>query len=106
MERTQRKRRRVRTKIAVKAPKKPLRFLRKDLNKICEKLKGNKDEQSKDILSRCNIWLSVKSKSHQKEMRRLGSKHPDVANLIEEIKQEGAEILLEYNLGPGFDDRI
>ena len=106
MERTPNKRRRILPKRRVKAPKKPLKYLRKDLEKILEKLKENKDEQSQDILSRCNTWLSVKSKSHQKEMRKLGSNHPDVANQIEELKQEGAEILLEYNLGPGFDDRI
>ncbi len=96
--------RKIHPKKKAPAPKKPLKYLRGDLQKIREKLSGNKDQQSLDVLAKCNTWLTHTSKSHHKQMRTLGNDHPQVRALIEEIKQEGAEILLEYKLGPGFED--
>ena len=82
----------------VPAQKKPLRYLRSRLYEIQEELKPKDDQISVDILSKCHIWLSDTSKSHHKKMALLGKNHPEVRVLIEKIKQEGSEILLEYNL--------
>ena len=96
--------RKIHPKRRVPAPKKNLKYLRDDLQKIQQKLSGDEDKQSLDMVAKCNTWLTHTSKSHHKQMKILGKNNSEVRALIEEIKQEGAEILLEYKLRPGFEN--
>jgi len=56
------------------------------------------DERAKKLHDEAQYWKKITRKSHWGDMKRLGKKHPDVTKKIEQIKSQGLEIKLRFDL--------
>ena len=86
-----------------KPPSKPpnhrIKVLKRKIPIIIEKLSASKSDEYSELLERCKHWLDFETKAHWPILEAGGEAKEEIARL----KMRGNTIVMEYNLGPGFD---
>jgi len=83
-----------------------LRPTRQKMARIIHLLEEKNTELANEIFEDAKEWKNKTSKSHWPLMNRLGKEHQDVLAKIDDIKQNGGEIIRRYNLNFGTEEVV